>query len=76
MRLAGHCVHHKKEAASKLVLWNPTTRKGKHANSGKHKTTYIDTLLKDTGFNNEGEVRTAMLDHDGWKRRTHGVQAR
>ena len=62
-RLAGHCVRLKEEKASKLVLWNPTTRG--RANRGKLKTTYIDTLLKDTGFDNEGEIRTAMLDRDG-----------
>ena len=49
--------------ASKLVLWNPTTKE--KANRGKRITTYNDTLLKDTGFDNEGEIRTAMLDRDG-----------
>ena len=38
------------------------------------KKTYIDTLLKDTGFDNEGEIRTAMFDRDGWKRRINGVR--
>ena len=73
MRLAGHCVRHKEEEASKLVLWNPSTRG--RANRGKRKTTYIDTLLKDTGFENENEIKTAMLDRQGWKRRIHGVRA-
>ena len=73
MRLAGHCVRYKEEEASKLVLWNPSTRG--RVNRGKRKTTYIDTLLKDTGFENENEIKTAMLDREGWKRRTHGVWA-
>ena len=71
MRLAGHCVRHKEEEASKFVLGN-STKRGR-LNRGKRKTTYIDILLKDTGT--QGEIRTAMLDRNGLKRRIHGVWA-
>ena len=69
MRLAGHCVRHTEEEASKFLLWNPTRGRG------KRKTTYIDTLLSDTGCENENKIRTAMMDKDSWKRRIHGVRA-
>ena len=39
--------------------WNPTRGRAKR---GKHKTTCIDTMLKVTQFENENEIRTAMLD--------------
>ena len=45
MLLAGHCARHKKEEASKLVLWNPSTRQ-ERANCGKSKTKFVDTLLR------------------------------
>ena len=45
MRLAGQCVRHTEEA-SKFFLWSPTRWRSKR---GKHKTTYIDTLLSELG---------------------------
>ena len=59
MRTPGRCVRHKKEEASKLVLWQPQQGQTKR---GRPKTTYINTLLEDTGFAIFGELRTAMLD--------------
>ena len=70
MRLAGHCYRHKEEEASKLVLWQPKHGKTKR---GKRKTTYINTLLEDTGLENVGEIKTAMLDRNGWRERIHMV---
>ena len=58
------------EEASKFVLWNPTRWRSKR---GKRKTAYIDTLLSDTGYENENESRTAIMDKDNWKRRIHRV---
>jgi len=46
MRLAGHCFQHKEEEASKLLMWQPDRGR---ANRGRRRTTYIDTLLDDTG---------------------------
>ena len=47
MLIAGHCVRHKEEEASKLVLWEPTQG---HRNRGRKTVTYIDTLKEDTGL--------------------------
>ena len=45
--LAGHCIRHPEEIANKLVLWEPLdgTR-----NRGPQKTTYVDNLLRDSGW--------------------------
>ena len=59
IRVAGDCVRHKEEEASKLVLWQPQHGQTKR---GRPKTTYMHTLLENTGFPIIGELRTAMLD--------------
>ena len=72
MRLAGHCIRHIEEEASKLVLWQPrhgTTKRG------RKKTTYVDTLLNDTGLEYVGEVRTVMMDRNSWRGMIHMVRA-
>ena len=58
MRVTGHCVRHKEEEASQLVLWQPQHGKTKR---GRPNTTYIHTLHEDTGFDTIGELRTVML---------------
>ena len=58
MRVAGHCVRHKEEEASQLVLRHPQHGKTKR---GKPNTTYIHTLHEDTGFDTIEELRTVML---------------
>ena len=63
-KLAGHCVRHPEEEASKLVLWEPAHGR---VNRGRKKTTYIDMLKRDTGLNNIMELRTAMMDRNTWK---------
>ena len=72
MRIAGHCVRHNEEEASKLILWQPQHGKRKR---GKPKTTYVDTLLEDTGLATTGEIRTAMMDKADWRGRIHMVRA-
>ena len=72
MKLAGHCIRHPEEEASKLVLWEPT--KGKR-NVGKQAVSYIDNLKKDTGMESPQEIRTAMKDKEGWRRRSNLVRA-
>ena len=64
MRLAGHCVRHPELAASDLVLWEPShgTR-----NPGRGRTTYIDTLKRDTGLSDATEIRTLMEDRVEWR---------
>ena len=43
MKLAGHCVRHPEEEASKLVIWQPTIGQ---ASIGRRAVTYIDTLMR------------------------------
>ena len=66
MMLAGHCVRHVDEAASDLVLWEPTDGRVRR---GRRKLTYIDNLKEDTGANDSNEIRSMMLDRNGWKAR-------
>ena len=66
LRLAGHCVRHTEEEASKLVLWQPTQG---HGNRGRRAVNYIDTLMEDTGLEGVEELKTAMMDREGWRRR-------
>ena len=63
-RLAGHCVRHPEEEASKTVLWIPT---GGRVNRGRKATTYIDTLKRDTGLQDTNELGASMLDRNTWK---------
>ena len=64
MGLAGHCVRHPELVASNLILWEP-----KHGirNRGRPATTYIDTLRRDTGLSNTGEIRALMINSDLWR---------
>ena len=72
MKLAGHCVRHPEEEASKLVLWEPD-RGSK--NIGRGAVTYIDNLKQDTGLETVEEIRTAMMDRSGWRKRSEEVRA-
>ena len=70
MRLAGHCVRHKEEVASNLVLWQPVDGKAKR---GRKNMTYIDNLLEDCGVEQTGEIRSYMLDRDKWRDRVSSL---
>ena len=72
MRLAGHCLRHSEEEASKLVLWDP--QHGSRG-QGRPRVTFIDNLRDDTSTQTIGELKTAMSDRDGWKERIHAVPA-
>ena len=63
-KLAGHCVRHPEEEASKTILWEPTEGT---VNRGRKVTNYIDVLKRDTGLTNTNELRTAMMDRDIWR---------
>ena len=66
MKIAGHCVRHQEEEeASKLTLWQPAHGK---RSVERRKLSYIDTLLNDTGLDNVGELRVAMIYRDTWRR--------
>ena len=64
MGLAGHCVRHPELVASNLILWEP-----KHGtrSRGRPATTYIDTLRRDIGLSNTGEIRALMKNSDLWR---------
>ena len=64
LRLAGHCVRHREEIASKLVLWQPLARNSK---SGRKAINYVDTLAKDTDLESTKEIENAMLDRESWR---------
>ena len=64
MRLAGHCVRHPELTASELILWEPSHG---NRNRGGPKTTYIGTLMRDTGLSSASEIRTLMEDRDEWR---------
>ena len=64
MRVAGHCYRHPELSTQKLVLWEPTRgRRGR----GRPKTTYIDTLKRDTGAKTKEELATLMSDRGVWR---------
>ena len=70
MRIAGHCIRHSEEMASKLVLWEPTEGRTRR---GRRRFTYIDALLEDTRMVNVQELRTIMQDRSEWRKRVQGV---
>ena len=72
LKLAGHCIRHPEEVASQLVLWQPTFG---HRNVGRQAVTYIDTLMNDTNLGSVEELKTAMMDREGWKKRTELMRA-
>lgn len=73
LRLAGHCMRHPEEIASNFILWQP---KFGRVNRGRRKTTYIDTLFADTGYEDVGCLKRAMLDRDNWRKCVVGVRPR
>ena len=63
---------HPEEAAHEVVLWEPL-----HGNSkrGAPEMNYVKLLRKDTGLEEAAEIKTAMMDREGWRdraRRTSG----
>ena len=68
MGLAGPCVHHPELVASNLILWEP-----KHGtrSRGRPATTYIDTLRRDTGLGNTGEIHALMNNSELWRAAIH-----
>ena len=64
LRLAGHCHRHPDLSTQKLLLWEPThgTR-----NQGRPKTTFVDTLMRNTGATSAHELATLMENRDVWR---------
>ena len=72
LKLAGHCVRHSEEEASKLVLWQPMNGRMKMSRPA---VTYIENLNSDTSLKSVEELRTVMLDGETWKRCVESRQA-
>ena len=73
LKLAGHCARHPEEVASKLVLWEPLQGK---MNVGRRAVTYVDVLKEDTGLETTKELKTAMMERNGWRQRVDLARAR
>ena len=64
LQLAGHCYRHPELSTQKLVLWEPTHG---HRGRGRPKTTYIDTLKRDTGAFEACDIAALIADKRLWK---------
>ena len=64
LRLAGHCMRHPEEEASKVILWDPQRGKGRQ---GRRNKTFLDNLKEDTGLDRKDELRNIMKDRKTWK---------
>ena len=73
LRLAGHCVRHKEEVASELILWETKSSK---ASRGRRRHTVIDSLITDTGLRSSNEIKTLMKDRAAWSGIVHSVRDR
>jgi hypothetical protein len=64
LRLAGHCYRHPDLSTQKLLVWEHTygTRE-----RGRPKTTYVDTLMRDTGATCPHDLASLMDDRDVWR---------
>ena len=69
LQLAGHCFRHPELSAQRLVLWEPTHG---HRGRGGQKTTFLDTLKRDTGAENPQELAMLMADRAAWRGRVVG----
>ena len=63
LRLTGHCIRHIDELSHNLILWKP---KYGLRNRGRQPNSFIDNLKNDCDCE-EGELRTRLMDREGWK---------
>ena len=63
LRLAGHCVRHTVELARNSILWK---LKNGIRNRGRQPNTLI-YILKNNCDCEEDELRTLLVDREGWK---------
>ncbi|CAJ1075970.1 uncharacterized protein LOC110253902 [Xyrichtys novacula] len=68
LKLAGHCHRHPELSTQKVLLWEP---KHGHRNRGRPRTSYVDTLKKDTGAKSASELASLMKDCDVWRYHVH-----
>ena len=64
--LAGYCFRHKELLAGELVLWEPLPG---HRKRGRPSTTFLDTLKRDLGTNNEFEIEWCVHNSEDWHAR-------
>ena len=71
LQLAGHVFRDKSSPAHRTVTWKPT-----HGTTsrGRQTTTFVDTVLRDTGFENVSELETCMEDRKIWRRHSSRCQ--
>lgn len=69
LQLAGHCQRHPELSVQPLVLWEP---KHGQKSRGRPRTTFIDTLKRDTGVNDRDELATMMAERKLWRTRVIG----
>ena len=64
LKLAGHTYRDKTSPAHLTVTWDP-----QHGSMsrGRPSTTFVDSLLRDTGLNNTAELEACMADRDLWR---------
>ena len=65
LQLAGHVFRDLSSPAHMTVTWQP---KHGHLNRGRQHTTFVDTVLRDTGLGNVKELETCMKDREIWRR--------
>ena len=65
LQLAGHVFRDHSSPAHMTVTWQPTHG---HLNRGRQHTTFVDTVLRDTGIANVKELETCMEDREIWRR--------
>lgn len=64
INLSGHCLCHREEIASKLVLWQPSTRKIWNRQAMR----FPDIFMQNTGIENL-ELKVAMIYQENWRQR-------
>ena len=69
LQLAGHCQRHPELSVQPMVLWEP---KHGQKSRGRPRTSYIDTLKRDTGANDGDELAWMMADRKLWRTRVIG----
>ena len=72
LRLAGHVFRDKSSPAHSLVTWQPPHGS---PSPGRPQSTFVDTLLRDSGSNNVNELEEMMGSKSEWSRLVFRSQA-
>ena len=68
LQLAGHCHRHPELSTQKVLLWEPTHG---HRGRGRPRTSFVDTLKRDTGAKSVSELASMMKDRRVWRNHVH-----